>query len=149
MEYPDWNWTFHGEVVENGGGAAEIIMKLTRCLSRDPQCPFKQQQVRPWWLEPAEWLDPMHRIVRIPRADKCDYMLTECIPCRFFRRLWERRSEPWYRALKSRIGKPMTTRTRQLRAPPAHARSSCTAGGQQQTIIGCPAVEERICHQQQ
>jgi len=138
MEYPDWNWSFHGEIIEENN--AEIIMRLVRCLSRNPECEFKHQQPHPWWIEPAQWLDSRQKIIRIPKVEKCDYAILKCNPCDFFRRLWESRLKPWHRALKcwkSNAGK-MSFRQRHLQ----HLRAKNRFTGGQISNDGAVTMEQ-------
>ena len=137
MEYPDWNWAFHGEIVANDGDR-EIAMKLVRCLSRNPECQFKQQQICLRWVDLAKLLDAYHKIIKIPRAEKCDYLMTTCVPYAYFRSIWEcrRPRKQRVRALKfQRASINGMTSTHQPPLPLAHARNSYIVG-QQQTDNG-------------
>ena len=81
MDYPPWIWEFHGQVIEETG--SEVVMVLSRCLARDKF----QGQLASQWIEPAGWMDFRHKIVRIPKMINCDYTLTPCDHCHYFRRL--------------------------------------------------------------
>ena len=88
LDFLDWKWTFHGQVLYNEDEAIE--MKLTRCLSRHPDCEHKHiPQSR--FIEPAEWIDPPAKIIRIKKLLQIDYIIFTCSSCSYFRGLWNLR----------------------------------------------------------